>query len=63
MSVDESYSGAKLHPADQEIIRLRARVAELEGAIRTLDATDTAYRHTGLGDPGKAYADLINLVR
>lgn len=36
MSVDESYSGAKLHPADQEIIRLRARVAELEAEVEYL---------------------------
>lgn len=33
MSIDESYSGAKLHPADQEIIRLRNRIAELEGSL------------------------------
>lgn len=41
---------------------LKARVAKLEEAIRTLDATDTAYRHTGLGDPSKAYADLLALL-
>ena len=39
------------------------RVAQLEEAIRTLDATDTAYRHAGLGDPDKAYSDLISLVQ
>ena len=42
---------------------LRARVAELEAAIRILDATETAHRHAGLGDPSKAYADLIALVQ
>lgn len=41
---------------------LLERIATLEEAIRTLDATDTAHRHTGLGDPAKAYSDLINLV-
>lgn len=46
-----------------ELITLRARVAKLEAAIRKLDATDTAYRHSGLGDPAQAYADLISLVQ
>lgn len=42
---------------------LLARVAELEEAIRVLDATDIAHRHFELGDPAKAYSDLVSLVQ
>ena len=50
------------YSAELMLQHLLIRVAELEAAIRILDATETAYRHAGLGDPSKAYADLIGLV-
>ena len=53
----------ELRRTKEENRELRARVEKLEAAIRKLDATDTAYRHSGLGDPAQAYADLISLVQ